>query len=68
MAVARPVRFLGALSVILVFFLIYQYLRPVPSISVPGAASGNGEKIADMERDPLLDRKDGTHPNHMVTY
>lgn len=56
MAVARPVRFLGAVSVILVFVLIYQYLRPVPTISVPGAVVGNGEKIDNMERDPLLDR------------
>ncbi|KAK5276380.1 putative mannosyltransferase ktr4, partial [Exophiala xenobiotica] len=57
MAVARPVRFLGALSVVLLFFLIYQYLRPTPSLTPPnaGPVEGNGAKIDNMERDPLLD-------------
>jgi hypothetical protein len=58
MAVARPVRFLGALSVVLFFFLVFQYLRPTPRLAPPaGEVVGNGEKIDDMERDPLLDRK-----------
>jgi mannosyltransferase len=52
MAVARPVRFLGALSIVLVFFLIYQLTRPVTPITLP---SRNGDTIDNMERDPLLD-------------
>lgn len=54
MAVARPVRFLGALSILLVFFLIYQLTRPAAPIPVP--PKPNGETIENMERDPLLDR------------
>lgn len=54
MAVARPVRFLGALSIVLVFFLIYQLTRPTTPIAVPDKK--NGDTIENMERDPLLDR------------
>ena len=56
MAIAKPVRFLGALSVILVFFVIYQYSRPVPTIEPPGTVVGNGDKIENWEQDPLLER------------
>lgn len=56
MAVARPVRFLGVGCVVLTFFLIFQYLRPTPTLSPPHVVVGNGEKIDSMERDPLLDR------------
>lgn len=56
MAIAKPVRFLGALSVVLVFFVIYQYLRPVPTIQAPGEVTGNGDKIESWEQDPLLER------------
>lgn len=56
MAVARPVRYLGAGCVVLAFFLIFQFLRPTPTISPPHVVVGNGEKIETMERDPLLDR------------
>lgn len=55
MAIAKPVRFLGALSVLLVIFVIYQYLRPVPSITPPGVVVGNGDKIENWEQDPLLE-------------
>ncbi len=55
MAIAKPVRFMGALSVVLVFFVIYQYLRPVPTIQPPGVVTGNGDKIENWEQDPLLE-------------
>ena len=54
MAVARPLRFLGALTVALFFFLVYVFLKPPPVIEKPGGQ--NGEIIENMERDPLLDR------------
>ena len=54
MAVARPVRFLGALSVILVFFLIYQLWQPATPITVPNHR--DGDTIERMEKDPLLER------------
>ena len=56
MAIAKPVRYLGALSVVLVFFVVYQYLRPIRNIDAPGVVVGNGDKIESWERDPLLDR------------
>jgi hypothetical protein len=62
MAIAKPVRYLGALSVVLVFFIVYQYLRPVPTIQAPGAVVGNGDKIDNWEQDPLLERKSQSHP------
>lgn len=55
MAVARPLRFLGALTIALFFFLVYLFLKPPPIIEKPGGQ--NGEIIQNMERDPLLDRK-----------
>jgi hypothetical protein len=58
MAIAKPVRYLGALSVVLVFFVVYQYLRPIPSIQAPGTPVGNGDKIENWEQDPLLERMD----------
>lgn len=58
MAVARPVRFLGALSIVLIFFLLFQYFRNPPTLSPPGFNIRHGEKIEDMERDPLLDGTD----------
>lgn len=63
MAVARPVRFLGALSIVLVFFLLYQLTRPVAPITPPNR---NGETIENMERDPLLDRAHASYtlPQH----
>jgi hypothetical protein len=57
MAIAKPVRYLGAVSVVLVFFVLYQYLQPVPTIQPPGVVTGNGDKIDNWERDPLLDRE-----------
>jgi hypothetical protein len=57
MAIAKPVRYLGAVSVVLVFFVLYQYLQPVPTIQPPGVVTGNGEKVDSWERDPLLDRE-----------
>jgi hypothetical protein len=54
MAVAKPVRALGALSIALFFFLVFTFLRHPPTIRTPG--SQNGEIISKMEKDPLLDR------------
>jgi hypothetical protein len=55
MAVARPLRFLGAATIVLFFFLAYLFIRPPPTIAKPGGQ--NGEIIENMERDPLLDRE-----------
>jgi hypothetical protein len=63
MAIAKPVRFLGALSIVLCFFLIYQYLRPVPTIQPPGTVTGNGDKIENWEQDPLLERTKTFEPS-----
>ena len=54
MAVARPLRFFGALSVILVFFLVYQVVKPVEPIAPPTPKDGG--KIDKWDKDPLLDR------------
>jgi hypothetical protein len=54
MAVARPVRLLGALSIALFFFLVFALFRSPPTLHTPGGQ--NGETISNMERDPLLDR------------
>lgn len=54
MALARPLRFLGVLTVALFFFLVYLFLKPPPVLEKPGGQ--NGEIIESMERDPLLDR------------
>ena len=63
MAVARPVRFLGAISVVLFIFLIYQFFRSPLSLHAPRQqdAGLNGDKIESMDRDPLLDRVYFTH-------
>ena len=58
MAIAKPVRYLGALSVVLIFFVLYQYLRPVPTIQAPSTVVGNGDKVENWEEDPLLERTD----------
>ena len=55
MVVARPVRFLIAVSAGLVLFLFYKLLNPAPPLHVP-VEGWNGEKIETMDRDPLLDR------------
>lgn len=55
MVVARPVRFLIAVSAGLVLFLVYKVLNPRPVLHAP-VDGWNGEKIDAMERDPLLDR------------
>ena len=55
MVVARPVRFLIAVSAGLVLFLFYKVLNPRPVLHAP-VDGWNGEKIDAMERDPLLDR------------
>ena len=54
MAAARPLRFFGALSVILVFFLVYQVVKPVEPIAPPPPKDGG--KIDKWDKDPLLDR------------
>ena len=53
MAVARPVRLLGSLSIVLFFFVVYQLLKEPPRLT-PGSEWGG--TINDMRRDPLLDR------------
>ena len=57
MAVARPVRFLGALSIVLVLFLIFQLTRQPAPISPPASEGYDGGKIEKMDEDPLLSRK-----------
>jgi hypothetical protein len=59
MAVARPLRFLGAVTIVLFFFLAYLFIRPPPRIEKPGGQIG--EIIENMERDPLLDREAINH-------
>lgn len=61
MSIAKPLRYLAAVSVLLVFFLIYQYSRPIPTIAVPPAGS-NGDKIENWDKDPLLEREHGLLP------
>lgn len=46
---------MGALTIVLFFFLAYLFLRPPPTIEKPKGQ--NGEIIENMERDPLLDRE-----------
>lgn len=56
MAVARPLRLLGALSCVVFVYLLFQMTR-TPKIVAPVSTGGsNGEKIDDFTRDPLLDR------------
>jgi hypothetical protein len=54
MAVARPVRFLGALSIVLVLFLLYQLWQPATTLVPP--SHHDGDTIEHMESDPLLER------------
>lgn len=54
MAVARPIRLLGAASILLVLFLIFQ-LRKTATPLV--GTFGSGDKLVNgMKKDPLLDR------------
>ena len=65
MGVARPVRFLGALSVGLFIFLIYLFMKPPTTIATSRPKGGqNGERIADMDRDPLLDSESTKTAKH----
>jgi hypothetical protein len=57
MAVARLVRFLGALCVVLVFFLLFQLWQPTGSAGLSPPSRKDGDKIEHMENDPLLDRE-----------
>ncbi len=54
MAVAKPVRVFGALSIALFFFLVFTLVRQPPTIHKPGHEEG--QIISKMGRDPLLDR------------
>lgn len=54
MAVARPVRFLGAVSIVLILFLIYQTYQPAAPLQIP---THDAERINNWEKDPLLDRE-----------
>lgn len=58
MAVARPIRLLGAASILLVLFLIFQLRKSAAPLV---ATFGSGDKLTDklthgMTKDPLLDR------------
>ena len=57
MAIARPVRVLGALSIVLVIFLLYTVLKSPTRITPIGDQTTVkvGDTIDDMQRDPLLD-------------
>jgi mannosyltransferase len=49
MAVARPIRVLGAACILLMLFLVFEVTRPfTPQYG----------KLEGMKRDPLLDRKE----------
>jgi mannosyltransferase len=51
MAVARPIRLLGAFTILLVLILVFQFSRT----STPFI--GKGGRLTDgMKKDPLLDR------------
>jgi len=52
MAVARPLRLLGAATIILVLVLIFQ----VSKNSAPLVGSTGGKLSNGMKKDPLLDR------------
>jgi hypothetical protein len=54
MAVAKPVRLFGALSIGLFIFLVFTLLRQPQSLHPP--VGQNGETIPHMREDPLLDR------------
>ena len=57
MAIARPVRVLGALSIVLVIFLLYTVLKTPTKLTPIGDKTNKvGDTIDDMQRDPLLDR------------
>lgn len=58
MAIARPVRVLGALSIVLVIFLLYTVLKTPTKLTPIGDQTTTkvGDTIDDMQRDPLLDR------------
>ena len=51
MAMARPVRALLFVAVILWCFFLYQILKPTPTVNGPA------ERYLNFERDPNLDRK-----------
>lgn len=51
MAVARPLRALMVLAVVLWCFFLYQVLKPTPMIRGPG------DRYMNFERDPNLDRE-----------
>lgn len=54
MTIARPVRLLGTLAVLLwCFFLVQIFFSPW--------SLGPGERYTNFERDPNLDRKSQTH-------
>lgn len=56
MAVARPIRMLGAASIILCLFLIFQLNKG------PTTLLGSQGKLSSMKADPLLQRTFGPFP------
>lgn len=52
MGLARPVRMLGLVAVVLWCFFLYQLFKPTASIFGPAG------RYANFERDPNLDREE----------
>lgn len=50
MAVARPLRLLGAVTILLILVLIFQFSGS------PTGFPGRGKLASGMKKDPLLDR------------
>jgi hypothetical protein len=57
MAIARPIRLLGAVTILAVLLVLYK-MSYSPVSTVPLAPGVDTNKITDgMKRDPLLDRE-----------
>lgn len=64
MAIARPLRLLGAACIVLFIYVAFQVSQSPKPIAVP---QGNGEKLEDgMKKDPLIDRS-STSPSEDPT-
>jgi mannosyltransferase len=61
MAVARPIRLLGALCILLVIVVVFYVSHPAQSLISVGTRLKDG-----MKRDPLLDRTFGSQPGLIV--
>lgn len=54
MAIARPIRLLGALGILGVLLVLYRVSQ---STQISSSSWGDGKLTHDMKRDPLLDRE-----------